>query len=71
MDWGVDNEHDVNICDMALAHEIGGKVRQAYLHTKLMEKRRKLMESWAAFCSGQPNEPKSDGDNVVPFRSVA
>ena len=36
---------------MALAHTIGSKVEAAYRRGDLFEKRRKLMEAWAGFCS--------------------
>ncbi len=42
------------VCEMALAHTIGNKAEAAYRRGDLFEKRRKLMEAWAAFC-----EPKS------------
>jgi hypothetical protein len=36
--------------EMALAHAVENKVEAAYRRGDLFEKRRKLMESWAAFC---------------------
>jgi integrase len=47
------------IIETALAHVIGDKAEQAYRRSDALEKRRKLMEAWAAFC-----EPKTAG-NVV------
>ena len=35
---------------MALAHAIGDKVEGAYRRGDLFDKRRLLMERWAAFC---------------------
>jgi hypothetical protein len=35
---------------MALAHAIGSKVEAAYRRGNLMDKRRKLMEEWGAYC---------------------
>lgn len=32
-----------------MAHVIGGKVEQAYRRGDLFDKRRKLMDSWAAY----------------------
>jgi integrase len=46
------------VCEQALAHAIGNKTEAAYRRGDLFEKRRKLMEAWAAYC-----EPK--GANVV------
>jgi hypothetical protein len=50
------------ITETALAHVIGDKAEQAYRRSDALEKRRKLMEAWAAYC-----EPKGS-DNVVQMR---
>jgi hypothetical protein len=47
------------VTETALAHVIGDKAEQAYRRSDAQEKRRKLMEAWAAYC-----EPKTS-DNVV------
>jgi integrase len=47
------------VVETALAHVIGDKAEQAYRRSDALEKRRKLMEAWAAYC-----EPK-DAGNVV------
>ena len=46
------------IVETALAHVIGDKAEQAYRRSDALEKRRKLMEAWAAYCS-------SDGGSAV------
>jgi hypothetical protein len=38
---------------MALAHSLPNAVEAAYRRGDLLEKRRKLMEAWAAFCNGE------------------
>ena len=38
------------VAEAALAHVVGDKVEAAYRRGDLFEKRRKLMEAWAAFC---------------------
>ena len=35
---------------MALAHAVGDRVEAAYRRGEMLEKRRKLMADWAAFC---------------------
>lgn len=50
------------VIETALAHAIGDKAEQAYRRSDALEKRRKLMEAWAAFC-----QPKRD-ETVVAFR---
>lgn len=39
------------VCEMALAHAIGNKAEAAYRRGDLFEKRRRLMDEWAAFCA--------------------
>jgi integrase len=50
------------VVETALAHVIGDKAEQAYRRSDALDKRRKLMEAWAAFC-----EPKRAA-NVVLLR---
>ncbi|WP_338834037.1 tyrosine-type recombinase/integrase [Bradyrhizobium septentrionale] len=38
------------VVETALAHVIGDKAEQAYRRSDALEKRRKLMEAWAAYC---------------------
>jgi integrase len=40
------------VAEAALAHAISNKVEAAYRRTDFLEKRRKLMEGWAAYCEG-------------------
>jgi integrase len=49
------------IAEAALAHIIGDETERAYRRGDALEKRRKLMAAWAAFC-----DPK-DKSNVVPL----
>jgi integrase len=50
------------VVETALAHVLGDKAEQAYRRSDALEKRRKLMEAWAAYC-----EPKING-NVTHIR---
>ena len=38
------------VCEAALAHTIGNAVERAYRRADALEKRRRLMDAWAAFC---------------------
>ena len=51
------------VVETAFAHVIGDKAEQAYRRSDALEKRRKLMEAWAAYC-----EPKAA--NVVQIRKA-
>jgi integrase len=49
-DWASELTHFPHeVCEMALAHTIPNKAEAAYRRGDLMEKRRELMEAWAAF----------------------
>src|ERR1700704_2311847 len=50
------------ITETALAHVVGDKAEQAYRRSDALEKRRKLMDAWSAYC-----EPKTSA-NVVQIR---
>jgi integrase len=51
-DWAAECTNFTNeVCEAALAHTVTNKVEAAYRRGDLFEKRRKLMDAWAAFCS--------------------
>jgi integrase len=59
-DWaGNETHYPRDLIETALAHVIGDKAEQAYRRSDALEKRRQLMEAWAAYC-----EPASRG-NIV------
>ena len=62
-DWAGNETHfPRELAEHALSHVIGDKAEQAYRRSDALDKRRKLMEAWAAYC-----EPRRAG-NVVPLR---
>jgi integrase len=50
------------IVEATLAHSVGSAVEQAYRRTDALAKRRKLMESWSRFLSGEDADAK-----VIPM----
>ena len=53
--WATEQTNFPNdVSEMALAHAVGNKVEQAYRRGDLFEKRRRLMEAWAGYCSKPP-----------------
>lgn len=51
-DWcGESTDEPGEIAEMALAHEVGNKVEQAYRRGDALEKRRKLMTMWSDYLS--------------------
>ncbi len=64
-DWAAESTGYANhIVEMALAHAISNAVEKAYRRGDLFDKRAKLMEDWARFCS----QPPAKADNVTPLR---
>jgi integrase len=51
-DWaGNVSNFSRELIETALAHVIGDKAEQAYRRSDALEKRRKLMDAWAAYCT--------------------
>jgi integrase len=66
-DWaGNETGFPREVAEQALAHVIGDKAEQAYRRSDALEKRRKLMDAWAAYC-----EPSSADDKIAPLRRKA
>jgi integrase len=66
-DWAAERTNYPNhVVEMALAHAVSDKVEQAYRRGDLFEKRRRLMQQWAAFCMSAPT---ADAQKVVPLRA--
>jgi len=65
-DWVRDRTHLENyVSEAALAHASGDKIEAAYARSAVLDKRRKLMDAWAAHCAA----PKAG--RVVAFRRKA
>ena len=51
-DWCAERtNYPREVAEMALPHAIGNNVEAAYRRGDLLEKRRRLMKDWAAFCA--------------------
>jgi integrase len=59
--WAAETGKPEDIAEASIAHKLGGKVQQAYQRGDLLNRRRKLMQQWAGYCTTIP----SDADNVV------
>jgi integrase len=56
-DWAGDKTpFPREIAEAALAHVAGDETERAYLRSDALEKRRNLLEAWAAFCTSPPPE---------------
>ncbi len=52
-DWAAElTTFPTEIAEAALAHTVGSKVERAYRRGDVLDKRRELMEVWAAYCAG-------------------
>jgi integrase len=48
------------VAEMALAHTVSDKTVAAYNRSDLFERRRRLMQQWATFCTTPPQEGQSN-----------
>ncbi len=59
-DWAAERTRfPAEVAEMALAHTVADKVEAAYRRGDLFEKRRRLMEAWAAFCAASKSDSAS------------
>ena len=66
-DWAAESTgYAHEVAEMALAHTIENKVERAYRRGDMFDKRRRLMDDWAAFCA----RGEGAGENVTPIRAA-
>jgi integrase len=66
-DWAAETTaYPHEMCEIALAHAVGNKVEAAYRRGDMMEKRRRLMADWAAYCEQVP----AQRGKVCPIREA-
>ena len=59
-DWAAEKtDHPREVIEAALAHVVKNKVEAAYRRTDLFERRRRLMNDWAAYLAGGSHGPES------------
>lgn len=57
-DWAAEKtDHPREVVEAALAHVVQNKVEAAYRRTDLFERRRRLMDDWAAYVAGKSHAP--------------
>ena len=67
-DWAAERtSHQPDVVEMALAHTIRSQVEAAYRRGDLLEKRRKLMDDWDAYCL----EKKTGDVLTFPIKGTA
>ncbi len=56
-DWAAERTNfPRQVCEMALAHSVSDKTEAAYLRGDLFDKRRELMDTWAAYALADSEE---------------
>jgi integrase len=67
-DWAHERTaHSNHAIELSLAHSIGAAAEKAYRRGDMLEKRRKLMEQWAAYCTSPPAVAQKTEGKVVPM----
>ncbi len=65
-DWAAETTaHPNEVVEMALAHAVGSTTEAAYRRGDLFDKRRELMDAWAAYLTA------ARADNVIPLHAAA
>ena len=65
-DWAAERTNfPREVAEMALAHAIPNAVEAAYRRGDLFDKRRKLMDAWAAYCA------ESETDDTIKVVAIA
>ena len=55
-DWAAeDTDHPREVIEAALAHRVHNQVEAAYARSDLFERRRRLMDDWAAYLNNAPS----------------
>ena len=59
-DWAAEEtDHPREVIEAALAHVVQNKVEAAYMRTDLFERRRRLMDDWAAYLADKSRDPEA------------
>jgi integrase len=66
-DWAAERTaFPSEVAELALAHQVGDKVEQAYRRGDMLAKRRQLAEAWAKFCTN----PMPATTEVIAFSTA-
>jgi integrase len=69
-DWAAERTNfPAEVAEMALAHTVSDKTVAAYNRSDLFERRRRLMQQWAMFCTTPPAQARQS--NVAPIRQTS
>jgi integrase len=69
-DWAAERTNfPAEVAEMALAHTVSDKTVAAYNRSDLFDRRRRLMQQWATFCTTPPAQERQS--NVAPIRQTS
>ena len=59
-DWAAEEtDHPREVVEAALAHSVRNQVEAAYMRSDLFERRRRLMNDWAAYLASERRDPEA------------
>ena len=58
-DWAADRDAPNAVTEATLSHVVRHEMEAAYGRTDLFERRRRLMDDWAAYLAGERRDPEA------------
>ena len=59
--WAAEEtDHPREVLEAALAHKVRNQVEAAYRRSDLFQRRRRLMDDWAAYLAGETLDPEAE-----------
>ena len=59
-DWAAEEtDHPREVIEAALAHVVQNRVEAAYARSDLLDRRREVMQAWAAYLAGKRRDPEA------------
>ena len=66
-DWAAEQTNfPREVAEAALAHVIADRTEAAYRRGDLLDKRRRMMDAWAAYCQTE----RSSGGAIIPIKRI-
>ena len=60
-DWTAEEGYERDMAELALAHDVGTSAERAYRRTDMVERRRRMMQAWADYCTKIASETSNVG----------
>ena len=60
-DWAAEaTDHRREVAEAALAHKVRSQAEAAYARSDLLDRRREVMQAWAAYLAGKRRDPEAE-----------